>query len=124
MNPNSHVLVYDGLCNMCSGIIRFVKKHDRAARFEFVPQQSERGKSLMKLAALDSEDTSTVVLLTDSQYYVRSEAVLLVFRLLGRGYKLLYGFIIIPRVIRDYIYILIANNRFRLFGRRNTCYIP
>jgi predicted DCC family thiol-disulfide oxidoreductase YuxK len=109
---------------MCSGIVGFVKKRDRYSRFEFVPQQSERGKELMKLAGVDAGNTDTVVLLINSQYYFRSDAALKVFRLMGGGWQLLYGFIIVPRFIRDYIYNLIASNRFRLFGRRDTCYLP
>jgi len=118
------ILIFDGLCNMCSGIVRFVKKRDRYSCFEFVPQQSERGKDLMKLSGVESGNTDTVVLLINSQYFFRSDAALKVFRLMGGGWRLLYGFIIIPRFIRDFIYNLIASNRFRLFGRRDTCYLP
>jgi len=118
------ILIFDGLCNMCSGIVRFVKKRDRHGRFEFVPQQSERGTELMNLSGVAAGNTDTVVLLINSQYFFRSDAALMVFRLLGGGWRLLYGFIIIPRIIRDFIYNLIASNRFRLFGRRDTCYLP
>ena len=124
MDSQTPILIYDGLCNMCSGIVRFVKKRDRYSRFEFVPQQSERGRELMNLVGISAADTNTVVLLLVSQHYVRSDAALMVFRLLGGGWRLLYGFIIVPRFIRDSVYKLIATCRYRLFGRRDTCYIP
>ena len=124
MDLRTPILIYDGLCNMCSGIVRFVKKRDRYNRFEFVPQQSERGRELMSLAGTSVDDTNTVMLLFNSQYYLRSDAALIVFRILGGGWGLLYGFKIVPRFIRDAIYKLIASIRYRLFGRRDTCYIP
>jgi predicted DCC family thiol-disulfide oxidoreductase YuxK len=119
-----NILIYDGYCNLCGAIVRFVKRHDRRSLFEFVPQQSVRGRELIASAGLNPLDIGTVILVSKSVYYVRSDAALRVFRLLGGGWVLLYGFIIIPRFIRDGIYRLIARTRYRLFGRSTTCYVP
>lgn len=118
------VLIYDGYCNLCGAIIRLVKRRDRMGRFEFVPSQSERGGRLLGSAGLKQAGTGTVVLVYQERFFTRSDAALMTFRLLGGGWKLLYGLIIVPRFIRDFVYDIIAKTRYRLFGRSASCYIP
>ena len=118
------ILLYDGYCNLCGAVVRFVKRHDRRGRITLLPLQSERGKELLKDIDFESAELSTVVLLIDSQRFVRSDAVLRVFRLLGGGWALLYGFTVVPRFLRDAIYRLVAGTRYRLFGRSDTCHLP
>jgi predicted DCC family thiol-disulfide oxidoreductase YuxK len=124
MKQQVALLIYDGYCNLCGAIIRLVKRHDRKSRFEFVPSQSERGGRLLAEAGLKTSGTGTVVLALEDKFYLRSTAALRVFRLLGGGWRLLYGFIIIPRFIRDFVYDIIAKTRYRIFGRSSSCYIP
>ncbi len=124
MKQEVAVLIYDGYCNLCGAIIRLVKRQDRKSRFEFVPSQSERGGRLLAEAGLKTSGTGTVVLALEDKFYLRSTAALRVFRLLGGGWRLLYGFIIIPRFIRDFVYDIIAKTRYRIFGRSSSCYIP
>ena len=124
MMEDNPVIVYDGYCNLCGAIVRFVKKRDRHGRFRYVPLQSERGGEIAAAAGIEAGNISTVILFHDSEYYIRSSAALRVFRLLGGGWKLLYGFIIVPRFIRDFIYNMVARTRYLIFGRSNTCYIP
>jgi predicted DCC family thiol-disulfide oxidoreductase YuxK len=124
MNQRVAVLIFDGYCNLCGAIVRLVKRHDRKGRFEFVPAQTERGGRLLKEAGLIDTGTGTVVLAIEDKFYLRSTAALRVFRLLGGGWRLLYGLIIIPRFIRDFVYDIIAKTRYRLFGRSSSCYIP
>jgi predicted DCC family thiol-disulfide oxidoreductase YuxK len=124
VNKDDAVLVYDGYCNLCGAIVRFLKRHDRRGRFSYVPLQSELGREIAVAAGLEAGNISTVILFHDSEYYIRSTAALRVFRLLGGGWKLLYGFIIVPRFIRDFIYNMVARTRYLIFGRNKTCYIP
>lgn len=124
MNHEVAILIYDGYCNLCGAIVRLVKRHDRHSRFEFVPSQSERGGQLLTMAGLTQTGTGTVVLAFEDKFYMRSTAALKVFRLLGGGWKLMYGFIIVPRFIRDFVYNIVAKTRYRLFGRSDSCYIP
>jgi len=117
------ILLYDGYCKLCGAVVRFVKRHDQRGRITLLLLQSEKGKELISNNGIDSSELSTVVLLIDSQHFVRSEAVLRVFRLLGGGWALLYGFIVVPRFLRDAIYRLVAGIRYRLFGRSDTCHL-
>jgi predicted DCC family thiol-disulfide oxidoreductase YuxK len=124
MNHEGVVLIYDGYCNLCGAIVRFVKRHDRQGRFVYVPLQSERGGLLLNRAGLKHSDTGSVVLSYKGKYLRRSDAALMVFRLIGGGWMILYGLIIIPGFIRNFVYDIIAKARYRLFGRSASCYIP
>lgn len=124
MKPGNAILLYDGHCNLCGAIVRFVKRRDTEGRFVYVLLQSEEGIKMAKDAGVGGTGLSTVILFYRSVYYVRSDAALMVFRLVGRGWKMLYAFIIVPRFIRDAVYRLIATTRYRIFGRSDTCYIP
>lgn len=124
MNHKVAVLIFDGYCNMCGAIVRLVKRHDRHNRFEYLPSQSERGSRFLTEAGLRQTGTGTVVLAIEGKFYLRSTAAIMVFRLLGGGWSLLYGLIIVPRFIRDFVYNIIAKARYRFFGRSDRCYIP
>ncbi|MBE0674904.1 MAG: DUF393 domain-containing protein [Bacteroidales bacterium] len=124
MEDQRPVIIYDGYCNLCGAIVRFVKRRDRSGRFVYVPLQSDEGNKMANDAGVGGTGLSTVILLYRSVYYVRSDAALMVFRLIGGGWKMLYAFIIVPRFIRDAVYRLIASTRYRIFGRSDTCYIP
>jgi predicted DCC family thiol-disulfide oxidoreductase YuxK len=124
MKVESAILIYDGYCNLCGAIVRFAKRHDIKGRIEFVPQSSERGRELMLQVGGVAVDQSTVVLIVGSRHYVRSDAALNLFRILGGGWQLLYGLIVIPRFIRDFVYRLIASTRYQIFGRSDSCHIP
>jgi predicted DCC family thiol-disulfide oxidoreductase YuxK len=124
MVTNDSILVYDGYCNLCGAIVRFVKKHDRTCRFRYVPVQSEDGREIAAAAGVELGRASTVILVYNSVYLTRSDAALMVFRQLGGRWMIMYAFIILPRFIRDAVYRLIAATRYRLFGGSDTCYIP
>ena len=134
-DPFSHpILFFDGECNLCTGLVSFIIRHDKKKIFLFAPLQemgSEFKKALppgmpeIKQIQGDNPDQlSSVVLLYKSQYFLRSGAALQTMKLLGAQWRLLYAGIIIPRMIRDGIYDLIARNRYKWFGKRNTCVSP
>ncbi|MFO7575278.1 MAG: DCC1-like thiol-disulfide oxidoreductase family protein [Bacteroidales bacterium] len=121
--PNA-ILLYDGCCNLCNTSVMFIKKRDRKLAFRFVPLQSEEGVQLLTEKKIPDQDNGTVILIYSDKFYMRSDAALMALRILGRGWQLLYVFIILPRFIRDGIYRLIAKTRYRLFGRSDTCCTP
>lgn len=121
MDTPKAILLYDGFCNLCIASVRFIKKRDREGQFRFVPLQSDEGVKLLAEWKISDQGNGTVILLYSEKIYMRSDASLMVFRILGRGWQLLYGFIILPRSIRDGIYRLVAKIRYRLFGRSDTC---
>jgi predicted DCC family thiol-disulfide oxidoreductase YuxK len=118
------VIVFDGVCNLCNVSVDFVIRRDVNGVFQFAPNQSEAGEVIVSQADLDEIEADTIVLWEDGSTYVRSTAVLRIARRLAFPWKLAYVFIIIPRPVRDFFYRLLARNRYRIFGKRDTCRIP
>jgi predicted DCC family thiol-disulfide oxidoreductase YuxK len=116
------ILFFDGECNLCNSSVQFVIRHDRKKQFFFGTLQSESGKDARK--ALGDNAPDSVVLFYKGWYYVRSDAALRLFELLGGAWSLLYVFILVPRFIRDAIYNLVSSNRYKWFGKRSECMIP
>lgn len=123
MDHAGHILLFDGVCNLCNGLVKFIIRHDREKKIEFAPLQS-RYAELVRIYNPGIEGSDSVIYLTDGRYFMRSTAILKLLRDMGKGWKLFYGLIIIPRFIRDYIYNLIARNRYRIFGKRESCMVP
>ncbi len=124
MLSGSHILLFDGYCNLCNGLVRFVMKRDTDKIILFLALSSEKGKYLLEKAGLDPANTDSVVFFSDGKCFLKSMAILKLFRVMGGGWKLFYAFVVIPRFIRDSIYNIIARNRQRIFGRSETCMIP
>ncbi len=118
------VIVFDGVCNLCNGAVDFIIRFDRNAVFQFASNQSEAGEAIVAQAGVSTFEADTIVLCEDGESYVRSTAVLRIARRLGWPWKAAYVFIIVPGPVRDVLYRLIAKNRYRLFGRRETCRLP
>lgn len=108
-----HIVLYDGICNLCNRVVSFIRRQDNHNRFLFVPLQSEKGKEVLLRPGIEETEKGSVILLTGTGVYYRSEAVLRIFRILGGGWSVLYIFFIVPPVIRDYLYNIIARNRYR-----------
>ena len=122
MNP---LVLFDGVCNLCNGFVQFVIERDPAARFQFGALQSDAAQRLLASAGWSSPETpETVVLLEDGRVFTRSTAALRIVRRLSFPWPLAYGFILIPRPLRDAIYDSIARRRYRWFGRREQCMMP
>jgi predicted DCC family thiol-disulfide oxidoreductase YuxK len=124
MKTSGPILLFDGICNLCNALVKFVIRRDKNARIRFASLQSAAGQSLMSGAGLSPESIDTVIYFTDKKYRLRSSAVLYLLRDLGGAWQLFFVFIIIPPFIRDFFYNLIARGRYRIFGRRETCMIP
>lgn len=117
------VILFDGVCNLCSGAVQFIIRRDTAARYRFASLQSVAAKSLLKDFNI-SEELKTFILIENNQVYKRSTAALRVARHLTGAWPLLYGFIIIPAFMRDAVYDWIGRNRYRWFGKKEECMIP
>jgi len=118
------VIVYDGECNVCSGLVRFILKRDVNKIFQFTPAQSLSGSRLIDGSGLSEDPRNTIVLIDGESYYRRSTAALQIARRLPLPWKLLFAFKLIPKPVRDWIYRLVAVRRYRLFGKRDTCFLP
>jgi len=106
---------------LCNRTVLFIKKHDNRTRFSFVALQSYEGARLVASGALLNADTGSVILIYQGKYYVRSTAVLKILKLLGGCWRIIYALKIIPEPVRDFVYRIVARNRFRWFGRTDAC---
>jgi predicted DCC family thiol-disulfide oxidoreductase YuxK len=121
---NQPVLLFDGVCNLCNQSVQFVINRDKAGLFQFAALQSDAGKALLQRHQLPVEQLDTVVLVMGNKAYTRSDAALQVLRQLGLPWSLAAAFSILPKGFRDYVYDYIAKNRYRWFGRQESCMMP
>jgi len=121
---NHPVLLFDGVCNLCNRSVQTIIKADKKDHFRFASLQSDTAKELLKHANLPEEHLDSIVLLDRGKFYTHSDAALHSARQLGGAWALLFGFMIIPRFIRDAVYNWIARNRYRWFGEKDQCWIP
>ena len=120
----SKIILFDGICNLCSSSVQFVIKRDAKNRFLFASLQSAAGQGYLRRFGLPADSFHSFVLVEDDKCYTRSTAALRVARFLTGAWPLLYACIIIPRFIRDAIYNVIARNRYKWFGKKEACWIP
>ena len=118
------VVIFDGVCKLCTGSLTFILRHEAAQELRFAPMQSAAGKQLMQKFGIDPAQMKTFVVIADGRAYVRSDAAIRVSRFLRGGWRLLGMVRVVPRPIRDYVYDLVARNRYRWFGRHDTCIVP
>lgn len=118
------VIIFDGYCALCSGWARFVLRHDPHGTYRLLPAQSPLGRALYVHYGLDPEDYETNILILDGVAWFKSEGSIRMAEGLGMPWSLARAFRILPCLIRDRTYELIARNRLRLFGKRETCYVP
>ena len=116
------VLLFDGVCTLCNGSVRFVIERDSGGRFQFAPLQSEAARRLLEKAPQPLPDS--LVLVEDGRLFTRSTAVLRIARGLRFPWPLAYVFVAVPRPLRDWVYDILASHRYRWFGRRDVCMEP
>jgi predicted DCC family thiol-disulfide oxidoreductase YuxK len=122
--PKNPVIFFDGICNLCNGFIRFIINRDKRAIFRFGLLQSDKVQELLKTFGPPPFHLSTVVLLDGNQVYTESDAILKILGQLNRHSIFLYCLSTIPKFIRDAVYGFISRNRYRFFGRTESCMIP
>jgi predicted DCC family thiol-disulfide oxidoreductase YuxK len=120
----SSIILFDGVCNLCNGIVQFIIKRDPNGKFRFASLQSESGQKLLGKFGLPSDEFDSIVLIQGEQYFLKSTAGLRIIKELGGLWKLLFVFIYLPASFRDFIYDQIAGSRYRIFGKRESCMIP
>lgn len=120
-----HALIFfDGVCNLCNHSVQFVIKRDDKDYFRFAALQNEIAAQKLSDFDFKGEDLKTIILLQDGKVYLRSTAALRIARQLSGGWPLLYGLMVIPAFIRDFVYKLIAGNRYRIWGKTESCMVP
>lgn len=120
------IVLFDGVCNLCTGTVRFIIKRDKKDQFRFASLQSDVGQQLMEDRNIDSTTNNSIILIEpDMAYYFKSTAAIEIAKELGGLWPALQIFsYILPESIRDSIYEFIAKNRYKWFGKKNDCMIP
>jgi predicted DCC family thiol-disulfide oxidoreductase YuxK len=124
-DPALHpIVLFDGVCNLCNGTVRFLIERDPGARLRFASLQSEFGRALQARYGLDPDALDTFVMVDGAGVHVRSDAMLRLLAGLSAPWRWLAWMRLLPRPLRDALYGVVARNRYRWFGRRDDCLVP
>lgn len=118
------IIVFDGVCVLCSANAQFVLKHDRKGLFRLAAMQGEIGTALMQRAGIDPDDPESFVVFDGDRVLKNSDAVIHIWSNLGWPWKMAAIGRLVPQPLRDAAYRLVARNRYRIFGKRETCWVP
>jgi predicted DCC family thiol-disulfide oxidoreductase YuxK len=118
------IVLFDGVCNLCSTSVQFILQRDPAGKFRFASLQSDFAQRLLTERGLDPKALDSVVVIDGDHLYRESDAALRIARDMKGAWKALAVFRAIPRPIRDWAYRLIARNRYRWFGKKESCWLP
>lgn len=117
------VVFYDGVCNLCNGLVQFILRRDSRRKFRLIAIQSQTGKDLLKQYSLSDDALRTVIVLVEDRIYIRSKAIFKILRQLGGFWRFLLIFSALPVGFNDFIYNKIARHRYKIFGKRRECLI-
>ncbi len=120
---DSGIVLFDGACNLCVWSVQLVLRRDRRGYYRFAALQSPAGERLLRQYGVDRPAEESVVLIEGGRAYTQSEAALRIARRLGGLWPLLGALVVVPRSLRDRLYLWIAAHRYRWFGRREACWV-
>lgn len=118
------IILFDAECILCSANAQFVLTHDRKKRFRLAAMQGELGSGLYRRFGIDPTNPDSIIVVDGDKMLRDSDAVLAIYAGLGWPWKALALFRLVPRFIRDPLYLFVARNRYRIFGRRASCWLP
>ena len=121
--PDDDIILFDGVCVFCSRWVRFIVARDAAGRFRFTPIQSAYGMRLARALGIDPDDPDTNAVVHDGMAHFKSDGALTVLSQLP-GWRWTRLLFVVPRVIRDGVYDVVARNRYRIFGKYDACMVP
>jgi predicted DCC family thiol-disulfide oxidoreductase YuxK len=124
LTGEKQIILFDGVCNFCNFWVNFVIKRDKKNLFRFAALQSDKAKELTNSFSFDTSKLDTFVLIIGEKFLTKSTAALMICKQLNGPIKILSLFIILPTIFRDFIYDMIAKNRYKLFGKREICRVP
>ena len=120
---NKPVILFDGVCNLCSGSVQFILKRDKEKKFLFASLQSAYGQKLLQQFNLPADNFNSFILNQDGEIFIKSTGALKMFSQL-KNWGWVKIFWIIPKFLRDSVYNLIAKNRYKWFGKKEECWLP
>lgn len=126
MCVHPRIIFFDGVCNLCSDTVQFIILKDKKGRFKFSSLQSDIAQQLLAKYDTSKQQSGiySIIYLKNGECYFKSTAVLSILKDIGGCWQFLYLFIIVPRPIRDFVYNVVANNRYLLGGRKRSCIMP
>ncbi|HSC76725.1 MAG TPA: thiol-disulfide oxidoreductase DCC family protein [Pseudomonadales bacterium] len=124
IEKHAYIILFDGVCHLCSNNVQFIFKRDKTASIMFCPVQSDTGKFMLQHFCLPTDQHESVVFIENGQAFLKSDAVIHMWQHLQFPWPMLTLVKFCPVFIRDAIYLIIARNRYRWFGKRGTCMMP
>ncbi|WP_446831796.1 thiol-disulfide oxidoreductase DCC family protein [Candidatus Foliamicus sp.] len=124
MKTDSNILVFDGMCNLCSSVIDFITARDSGNAFTLIPMQSAQGQMILREYGLSIDRVETFLLVRAGDALIKSDAAVAIASALRFPWNILRFMRFVPRPVRDGIYSLVSRNRYRLLGKRATCRLP
>ncbi|MEN8817506.1 MAG: thiol-disulfide oxidoreductase DCC family protein [Nonlabens sp.] len=124
MQQKHEIVLFDGVCNLCNGAILFIIKRDKKDRFRFAAIESEIGQKLLDKHGIDPNKIDSIVLVSGDTAFAKAEAALRISKHLSGLWPLLYSLIIVPKFLANVVYDFIARNRYKWFGKKESCMIP
>ena len=118
------VVLFDGVCKLCNGSVNFILRRDRKGRLKMAPLQSDYGRAVLEKHAMKPDLLDSIMLLEGDWLTTKSTAIIRISKYLGGAWPLCMIALVVPRFIRDFIYDIIAKNRYRWFGKYDTCRLP
>ncbi len=118
------VLFFDGVCNLCSSSVQFVIEHEAAPVIRFASLQSAFAARVLPALGADPAALNSVVLVEDGKAFDRSSAALRVAKKLKSPWRFMGFFLVVPSFLRDFVYDLVAKNRYRIWGKKDACWLP
>ena len=121
---NKTILLFDGYCNLCHSSVLFVLKHEKNQEIYFTSLQSDVGISILNYYSIDPTKIDSIVLIEKNKAFIKSSAALRVLSYLNGIYPFGRGLLIIPAFMRNFMYDFVARNRYKWYGKRDSCLIP
>lgn len=124
MSHPDRIVLYDGVCNLCDESVKFIIKHDSKRKFHFAPMQELSGRALLAEYGLEDINLSTFVFIENGKVSTKSTAWMRILRNLDGFWPVLSVFVIVPKFVRDFFYDYVGKNRYRWFGKADSCMMP
>jgi predicted DCC family thiol-disulfide oxidoreductase YuxK len=118
------IVLFDGVCNLCNGLVRFIILRDRQGKLRLASLQSAAGQSFLRWCGLSADDFDTMLFIENGRAYYKSTAALRVTRYLQWPWPILSLGLVVPTFLRNWCYDRIAQTRYRVFGKKDTCMVP
>jgi predicted DCC family thiol-disulfide oxidoreductase YuxK len=124
MERQNNIVLFDGVCNLCNGVVNFVIDRDRKSKLKFISLQDSRAQEILDKHEHGTADLSTILYIENGKLHQQSSAVLRIIKKLDGLWPILYVLMIFPKFIRDMVYRWVAKNRYKWFGKRDRCRVP